>query len=193
MQNLKQACLAELRLQWRIVWVNHFLPSDSDTHFQNSMYFYDVWKNLVAVNLTLPYSATREFVHPALLIVDELPKDIEITIKSKQLDVLNEILCYGSTLAIQSDIPVEASDISQRLLRLAQTESFFERFHIPSTQPGMAGNAKIMKTAEEKCISVPVLQKVVILYLKAVAVVVREAQAISSSDESASDSSLSSR
>merc|ERR1712034_108121 len=39
----------------------------------------------------------------------------------------------------------------------------------------------------------PVLQKVVMLYLKAVAVVVREAQAVSSSDESASDSSLSSR
>ena len=180
-------------MQWRIIWVNRFLPPDCDSDYQDSIYFYDVWKTLVAVNLTVPYSSMRDFVHPALLIVDELPKETDICIKSKQLDVLNEILCYGSTLAIQSDIPVEASDISQRLLRIAQSESFFERFHIPNTQPGMAGNAKVMKSNEEKSISIPVLQKVVIMYYKATAVVVREAQAISSSDESASDSSLSSR
>ena len=135
----------------------------------------------------------RDFVSPALLIVDNLPNETESTIKYKQLDVLNEILCYGSTLAIQSDIPAEVSEISQRLLRRAQPELFFEQFIIPSVPLGMAGNAKIKSHQEDKSASMIILQKVVLLYLKAVAVVVREAQAISSSDESASDSSLSSR
>ena len=135
----------------------------------------------------------RDFVSPALLIVDNLPNEKEITIKYKQLDVLNEILCYGSTLAIQSDIPAEVSEISQRLLRRAQPDLFFDEFIIPSVPLGMAGNAKIHSQTEEKSVSMIILQKVVMLYLKAVAVVVREAQAISSSDERASDSSLSSR
>ena len=125
--------------------------------------------------------------------MDNLPNETDITTKWKQLDVLNEVLCYGSTLAIQSDIPVEASEIAQRLLRRAQSVTFFEEFDIPSSPVGIAGNAKITCRDEDKALNMPVLQKVVILYLKAVAVVVREAQAISSSDESASDSSLSSR
>jgi hypothetical protein len=159
--------------------------------YEDNLYFYDIWKSLVAVNSSLPYSSMRDFVSPALLIVDNLPNETEITIKYKQLDVLNEILCYGSTLAIQSDVPVEVSEISQRLLRRAQPELFFEQFIIPSVPLGMGGNAKIKSQTEEKSDSMIILQKIVILYLKAVAVVVREAQAISSSDES--DSSLSSR
>ena len=147
----------------------------------------------MAVNSSLPYSSMRDFVSPALLIVDYLPNETEITIKYKQLDVLNEILCYGSTLAIQSDIPVEVSEISQRLLRRAQPELYFEEFIIPNVPLGVAGNAKINSQTEEKSVSTIILQKVVLLYLKAIAVVVRESQAISSSDESASDSSLSSR
>ena len=190
---MKQAGLTELRLQWRNIWVKRFLTPNSQMSYDDVMYFYDTWRTLVAVNFTLPYSSMRDFVHPALLIVDDLPNEAETTVKSKQLDVLNEILCYGSTLAIQSEIPVEASDISQRLLRKAQSELFFERFYIPSTPSGLGGNAKVLHPTEEKSINIPILQKVVILYLKAVAVVVRESQAISSSDESASDSSLSSR
>ena len=185
--------LSELRLQWRNVWVKRLLSTTSQVNYEDSLLFYDVWKTLVAVNLTLPYSSMREFIHPALLIIDDLPMQTDVSIKLKQLEVLNEILCYGSTLAIQSDIPIEASDISQKLLRTAQSDSFFEQFHIPISRPGMAGNAKITNPTDEQGISITVLQKVVIMYLKAIAVVVREAQAISSSDESASDSSLSSR
>ena len=188
---MRQSVLNELRQHWRCTWVKRFIGVNTEVNYEDELYFYDIWKALVAVNSTLPFSAMRDFVSPALLMVDNLPNETELTIKWKQLDVLNEILCYGSTLAIQSDIPVEASEIAQRLLRRAQTESFFEQFHVPSSPLGIAGNAKIQSHIDEGCISMPVLQKIVMLYLKAVAVVVREAQAISSSDES--DSSLSSR
>ena len=183
--------LTDLRQHWRNIWAKRFVTIDSGMTYSDNLCFYEIWKALVAVNSTLPFASIRDFVSPALLIIDHLPDDTPISIKWKQLDVLNEILCYGSTLGIQSDIPVEASEIAQRLLRRAQSESFFEDFHIPTSPPGMAGNAKWEKLPEECPSSMPVLQKLVMLYLKAVAVVVREAQAISSSDES--DSSLSSR
>ena len=183
----------DLRQHWRNIWVKRCIGSDTKLSYEDILYFYDIWKALVAVNSNLPFSAMRDFVSPVLLIVDSLPNNVDITTKWKQLDVINEVLCYGSTLAIQSDIPVEASDIAQRLLRRAQSATFFEEYYIPSSPVGIAGNANISCRPEDKALNIPVLQKVVLLYLKAVAVVVREAQAVSSSDESASDSSLSSR
>ena len=117
-------------------------------------------------------------------------------IKQKQMDVLNEVLCYGSTLSIQSTIPCEVSDLAQDLLRQARTVPFSE-FRVPLSFPGFGGN-QIQQNVDELSEEVEetpclgAIQGIVLLHLKASAIVVREAQCCSSSDSSASDSSLSS-
>ena len=115
------------------------------------------------------------------------------------MDVLNEVLCYGSTLSIQSNIPCEVSDLAQDLLRQARTVPF-SQFRVPLSFPGFGGNQIHQNVDElteedeevEETPSLGTIQGIVLLHLKASAIVVREAQCCSSSDSSASDSSLSS-
>ena len=192
-RRIKHSTTNDLRQSWRTIWMKKCVNGNTSEDYESILQFYDIWKALVAVNTTVPFSATRDFVSPSLVMIDDISPETDLSIKWKQLDILNEILCYGSTLGIQSDIPVEASEVAQRLLRRAQSDNYFDEFHVPKSPAGMGGNSKIICSPEDITISMPILQKVVMLYLKAVAVVVREAQAIGSSDESASDSSLSSR
>jgi hypothetical protein len=56
-----------------------------------------------------------------------------------KIDVLSEVLCYGSTLGIQSTVPCEVSDLAQELLRQAKTVPLSD-FRIPTVFPGFGGN-----------------------------------------------------
>ena len=42
----------------------------------------------------------------------------------KQLDVLNEVLCYGSTLALQGDVPQEVGQVAKAVIKEAVTSDF---------------------------------------------------------------------
>jgi hypothetical protein len=97
-------------------------------------------------------------------------------------------------LAIQSTIPSEVSDLSQELLRQARAVPFSE-YKVPAAFPGFGGSRVQVSDLQYDVEEVPclgVIQGIVLLHLKAGAIVVREAQCCSSSDSSASDSSLSS-
>ena len=164
-----------------------------------------LWKSLVSVSSNLGYSQSKEFVASANRLVSRVAFESDHLLKLKQMEVLNEVLCYGSTLGIQSSIPCEVSDLAQELLRQAKTVPLSE-FRIPMVFPGFGGNQLQIVAVEtddgdedddfdvgpEEAPSLGVIQGIVLLHLKASAIVVREAQCCSSSDSSGSDSSLSS-
>ena len=170
--------------------------STEDNHYYR-LEILTLWKSLVSVTSNLAYSQSREFVSSTSQLVGSVAHERNHLIKQKQIDILNEVLCYGSTLSIQSTIPCEVSDLAQALLRQARTLPFSD-FVVPSSFPGFGGNQIKLHvddtddTVVEEAPSLGSIQGIVLLHLKASAIVVREAQCCSSSDSSASDSSLSS-
>ena len=173
-------------------------PEDHPDKNYSKLEILTLWKSLVSVTSNLGYSQSREFVSSARQLVQSVAYETNHLIKQKEIDILNEVLCYGTTLSIQSTIPCEVSDLAQELLRQAKSVPFSE-FKIPLSFPGFGGNQIKLNVEDEEdqssleeAPSLGAIQGLVLLHLKASAIVVREAQCCSSSDSSASDSSLSS-
>jgi hypothetical protein len=181
--------LQSLRVSWK-PWVDLVLNCD-DVLFKHQTL--TLWRSLVDVKSNMTLHQARDFVSSVCTLVETLPCESDALIKRKWLSILCEVLCYGSTLGIQSDVPSEVSEIAHKLLRQSRSESF-NVYEVPNVYPGMAGNRAIPTEENDEMDQVPdlvILQGVVLIHLKAVALLVREAQCCSSSDES--DSSLSSR
>ena len=78
----------------------------------------------------------REFVSSATNL-DSFKKEENSILKRKWLEVLNEILCYGSTLGIQSDVPGEVSEVAHQIVRMSITDGI--DFKISEVHIGLAG------------------------------------------------------
>ena len=198
--SVRQFAANELKLHWRS-WTDRC--QDESGRNSNRVEILTLWKSLVSVSSNLGYSQSKEFVASANRLVSRVAFETDHLLKLKQMEVLNEVLCYGSTLGIQSSIPCEVSDLAQELLRQAKAVPLTE-YRIPTVFPGFGGNRLQVVAVDadadddgfdvgpEEAPSLVVIQGIVLLHLKSSAIVVREAQCCSSSDSSASDSSLSS-
>ena len=118
-----------------------------------------------------------------------VPKDTLLW--RKQLDLLNEVLCYGSTLALQHDVPVEVSQISQAVVKESLTADLLARPElIPLSHKGFVGEAvsEEAEAADERRPNQQFMQGFALLLLKSVALGFREATFCSSGEESDSSS-----
>lgn len=93
----------------------------------------------------------------------------------EMINLFNEVLCYGSTLALQDFLPDEPCNLAHLVIRHVRVERLLDRAPFEIGQPNSASNRSLM-------------QKVVLLVLKAVAVTVKETRSESSSLESESNS-----
>ncbi len=189
--------MSELRSNWK-TWVNQALNSDSDDDVFKVKTL-TLWRSMVDIKSNVSLHLSREFVSTSTYLVECLLQDDheetsdEAILQRKRLDILCEVFCYGSTLGIQSDIPSEVSEVAHKLLRQSRRQEF-SAYAIPNVYTGMAGNHVVVTDENEELEPVPdlvILQRLSLIHLKAVALLVREAQCCSSSDES--DSSVSSR
>lgn len=147
------------------------------------MAVYDVWECLVAPDSNMPFPVTREFVSCSLPLADRMPAETDMYLKRRQLAVLNRVLCYGQALGIQSEVPSEASEVAQLLLRRAIRNNFFDEVFVLPPRPSGA----LENTEDDNFLAT--LRSCVLLYFKAVAVVLRDAQAASSSSDESDCSS----
>ena len=183
--------LQNLKNNWKN-WVDLTISSEN-SNILFKLPILTLWRTLVDVKSNMTLQQAREFVSSVKNLVNVLPNEQDCMIKRKWLGILCEVLCYGSTLGIQSDVPTEASELAHRFIRHSKNEGL-ETFHIPQVYLGLAGDRVIPTDENEDLEKVPdliTLQGVTLIHLKSVALLVREAQCCSSSDES--DSSLSSR
>ncbi len=134
---MKQLATNELKMNWK-QWMERSL-SDSDLNVGKKLEIFTLWKSLVAVESNLGSAQSREFVLSASKLVPRIVTEENHLIAQKEFDILNAVLCYGTTLGIQSSIPCEVSDISQSLLRQAKTVPF-SHFQIPKIYSGFGGN-----------------------------------------------------
>ena len=110
------------------------LNSSSDLKFKSDIL--SLWKSLVDVKFNMTHFQMREFVSSATNL-DSFKKEENSILKRKWLEVLNEILCYGSTLGIQSDVPGEVSEVAHQIVRMSITDGI--DFKISEVHIGLAG------------------------------------------------------
>ena len=99
---------------------------------------------------------------------------------------VNEELCYGTTLGLQSSPPEEPCQLAHSLIRLVRFSSFLSRIPHSSSSSGFGGGASSANSWDRGLVG-----RAVLIVLKCVALTTREARVESSSGES--DSSMSSR
>ena len=141
-KNYNKILLQNLKINWK-TWVDLTLTTnDSNTLFK--LPILTLWRTLVDVKSNMTLQQAREFVSSVKSLVNVLSSERDAIIKRKWLEIICEVLCYGSTLGIQSDVPTEASELAHRLIRQSKTESF-EAFHVPQVYLGLAGKNLAIK------------------------------------------------
>ena len=100
---------------------------------------------------------------------------------------VNEELCYGTTLGLQSSPPEEPCQLAHSLIRLVRFSSFLSRLPHSSASSGFGGGGANNTNSWDRGL----VGRAALIVLKCVALTTREARVESSSGES--DSSMSSR
>lgn len=170
-----------------------------------------LWKSLITIRANLNFVDSRSFAAHLHQPLYSLQVNTPACIWRSLLDTVSECLCYGSTLGLQSIPPEEPCQLAHTLIRLVRFENFLSR--VPFGQSiGFGGTAtstaavwttsggegrltgsegdQVVEAGEERY-DKGLVQKMVLIILKSVALTTREARVDSSSGES--DSSVSSR
>ncbi|TRY78797.1 hypothetical protein TCAL_15325 [Tigriopus californicus] len=79
--------------------------------------FLSLWRALVSVQSNLGVSASREFQSGLKPLLEGLPRLTDPVAARLGLDVLHEVLCYGSTLALQDSVCDGALHLAKDVLR----------------------------------------------------------------------------
>ncbi|KAK3865372.1 hypothetical protein Pmani_002824 [Petrolisthes manimaculis] len=160
--------------------------------------FLTLWESLISVKANLSVTDTKEFYSGLERLMTPLTRQTHSVVWRKVLDLYNEVLCYGSTLALQDNLAEEPCNLAHLLIRAVKDRRFLEcvpcggsadRIHggsnsrggieVPTAGPSTSGSATDMDRGDHT-----VLHKVVLVVLKAIAVTVKETRCDSSSENS---------
>lgn len=160
--------------------------------------FLGLWECLMSVDASLPVGETLPFYAQLANFELLLNQNLSCTIYKQILAVFNEALCYGSSLALQPDVPVGTCDLAHQIIRHVNNGRILES--LPRRQPenpvalicykGRTLNYEeglleistnpINDSESQLDMDRTLLQKLVLLVLKSVAVTVKESRSDSS-------------
>lgn len=151
---------------------------------------FTVWRSLISVRANLPFVSCRVFSADLPQVLPLLSASTPASVWRAVLDTVSECLCYGTTLGLQSIPPDEPCQLAHVIIRLVRFNSFLSCVPYKSSL-AFGGQASVGHPQCETSYDKGLVQKIVLIILKCVALTTREARVESSSGES--DSSLSSR
>lgn len=146
-----------------------------------------LWKCLISIRANINFVESRNFAGNLSACVHSLQAASPASVWRAVMDVVSECLCYGTTLGLQSVPPEEPCQLAHTLIRLVRFDQFLSR--VPHKQSLGFGGQAGGRTDDDY--DRGLVQKIILVLLKCVALTTREARVESSSGES--DSSLSSR
>ncbi|EZA49931.1 hypothetical protein DMN91_011497 [Ooceraea biroi] len=172
---IKAMCVKALESKW-IILVSKFdtiLSAYTPQHESVVITFLHLWETVISVKANLSVIDTKLFYSQldnlvAVLLNTSLPG----VIWRHLLGLFNEVLCYGSTLALQDVLPEEPCSLAHRIVRAVKDGRLLDSL------PYRHGSGRFGGGTGEG--DRPLLQKMVLLVLKSVAVTVRETRSDSS-------------
>ncbi|EDV98417.1 protein lines [Drosophila grimshawi] len=202
--HLKCVTIQKLEHKWPTL-VKHMSELMSPLHQQRAEHcvlnFLQLWENIISVKANLSIDETRPFYAQLDKFELLLSHNLSCTVYKQMLCLFNEALCYGSTLALQDMLPEETCKLAHQIVCHVRSLRILES--LPRRQPenivGLIGyngvpinyvnGSLIASISREDSASgggdliemdKTVLQKMVLLVLKSIAVTVKEIRSDSS-------------
>ncbi|XP_014467682.1 PREDICTED: protein lines [Dinoponera quadriceps] len=175
---IKATCVKALESKW-IILVSKFeaiLNAYTPQHESVVITFLHLWETVISVKANLSVIDTKLFYSQLDNLVMLLNANVPSVIWRHLLSLFNEVLCYGSTLALQDVLPDEPCSLAHLIVRAVKD------WRLLDAMPYRHGSGRFGGGTGEG--DRPLLQKMVLLVLKSVAVTVRETRS------DTSDSSL---
>ncbi|CAL4173106.1 unnamed protein product [Meganyctiphanes norvegica] len=88
--------------------------------------FLTLWESLISVKANLSVTDTKEFYSGLERLLTPLTRHAHFVVWRKVLDLYNEVLCYGSTLALQEVLAEEPCNLAHLLIRAVKDRRFLE-------------------------------------------------------------------
>lgn len=190
------------------------LQNNRDSHFiENTIItFLTLWERIINVDTCISFDSTLPF-HKKLTIFEEIliRGNLPVPIYKQILTLFSASLCYTTTLALQSEVPQETNMLANEIFNSVKSQRIFSSLPTPETEIrndiGFIGykhativydlpnvphasqndnheNDDANENHFQKSIDFILLQKLVLLILKAIVVTVRPIRSGDSSDSS---------
>lgn len=172
---IKCLCIKSLESKWPAIVNRINRVATTSAHQCTVIAFLALWESIISVKANLSVVDTKPFYGRLEGFMGLLNSSMPAPVWSQVLSLYNEVLCYGSTLALQDTLAEEPCSLAHLVVRQVKDRRLLDSLPYRSTGGGFGGSG-----AGDR----PLLQKVVLLVLKAVAVTVKETRCESSSDAS---------
>nr|XP_022905079.1 protein lines [Onthophagus taurus] len=164
--------------------IQHMIAQDDSVESQTCILtFLALWESIISVKANLSVIDTKPFYTHLEIFVGLLPNSLSPIIWKQLLSLFNEVLCYGSTLALQDILPEDTCQIAHMIVRYVKDIRLLDCLPYRRgdgltvhTFVGTIPSVQLNQTNLDKTL----LQKMVLLVLKSVAITIKEARSDSS-------------
>ncbi|KAL3275978.1 hypothetical protein HHI36_020709 [Cryptolaemus montrouzieri] len=192
---IKGLIIKNLVVKWQalIAKVRFLIDNNINVQAQTCIItFLELWENTISVKNNLSVIDTKPFYAHLEKFLALLNNSLPPIIWKQLLSLFNEVLCYGSTLALQDLLPDDTCRLAHFVIRYVKDHALLDSLPfkrnegftvhsfagtIPSTYPTQSNIDKTL------------LQKMVLLVLKSVALSIKETKSDSSDSSIGSDDS----
>lgn len=152
--------------------------------------FLALWESTISVKANLSVIDTKPFYAHLEIFVALLTSSLSPIVWKQLLSLFNEVLCYGSTLALQDMLPDDTCQLAHLIVRYVKDFRLLDSLPFRRAQ-GCTVNAFVGTVARaqstQPALDKTLLQKMVLLVLKSVAVTIKETRSDSSDSSVGSD------
>lgn len=154
--------------------------------------FLALWESTISIKANLSVIDTKPFFAHLEIFVGMLNSQLPPIIWKQLLSLFNEVLCYGSTLALQDMLPDDTCQLAHLVVRYVKDYRLLDSLPFRRNE-GLTVNSFVgsivSSQPNQSNIDKTLLQKMVLLVLKSVAITVKETRSDSSDSSVGSDDS----
>ncbi|XP_019870787.2 protein lines [Aethina tumida] len=189
---IKGLIIRSLESKWPelIHKIQNLISNNSSVQAQTCILtFLALWESTISVKANLSVVETKPFYAHFEIFVKKLSGNLSPIIWKQLLSLFNEVLCYGSTLALQDMLPDDTCQLAHLIVRRVKDHRLLD--NLPFRRDGYTVNSfvgTIFSTQpDQSSIDRTLLQKIVLLVLKSVAITIKETRSDSSDSSIGSD------
>ncbi|GLV45542.1 lines [Carabus blaptoides fortunei] len=190
---IKGLIIKSLESKWPslIKNIQLLIMQNQSTQSQNCVLtFLSLWESIISVKANLSVVDTKPFYAHLENFVMLLNHSLPPIVWRQLLSLFNEVLCYGSTLALQDLLPEETCALAHLIVRYVKDfrllDSLPYRRNEGQTVNSFVGTIATSEPSQPTT-DKTLLQKMVLLVLKSVAITVKETRCDSSDSSIGSD------